>query len=735
MLAESWLTALLAAAIPCVAARPDPDLWRRAMTVAGDTKACGLSDPAPTVKAPKTNPWAPISPEDAAAVWDYVHSPDVGLNLTAPANATQTDNYVYFVETLQTNKSQVLPYIDGDRPIPDKYARVVIFEGGKEVPVSQEYMVGPLPIDSKTSIQKLDYIFNGGSGGAVPYNARYYDGKRSAASEPLLKSIMAEIADITLELFDGVYYGSGDNRTNITPGSPTPVSFDGTQAYRNIMFRYPGLATYLAPIDLFVLLDVTGTDASKYFLKGIVTNSRFFPTVADLRKAYEAGELKSEFPQTRNTDWGLLNYKPEMGVRDLEDRLAPQSIELGGKRYKLDTEQQYVEFMGWSFYMSFSRTLGIQFFDIRFKGERVLYELSLQEAAAQYAGYQPKAANTALCIFEADSGYPLARHRTGASNDYGFSRLASVKGSALHTRAVATVGNYDYLFDYAFHVDGSLEITVRASGYLQSSPYYKNQSRFGPRIQQGTQGSYHDHILTFKADFDIVDTQNSLQVTELVTVNQTQPWYPELGSFAQMELNTTLMQTEQQFNWAPNGQAMYSVISSNLTNAWGEKRGYRLIPGRSNIHLSVHDSPWSRKQSTFLKSSLAVTRQHDAEVFANSWQNINLPEAPQHDFAKFFDGEGVDDEDLVVWFNLGMHHFTRAEDIPVTLYTEAVSSIVFAPQNFNDRAQEGDLRNRRWIATDAKTGKLEYEDYGIALPTCKVELEEPTLKISEWTTV
>ncbi|KAK3689108.1 copper amine oxidase [Podospora appendiculata] len=166
---------------------------------------------------------------------------------------------------------------------------------------------------------------------------------------------------------------------------------------------------------------------------------------------------------------------------------------------------------------------------------------------------------------------------------------------------------------------------------------------------------------------------------------------------------------------------MYSVVSANHTDAWGERRGYRLIPGRSNIHLS---------------SNLAVTRQRDAEVFAKSWQNVNLPEAPQHDYARFFDGEGVDDADLVVWFNLGMHHFTRAEDIPVTLYTEAVSSIVFAAQNFNDRAQEGDLRNRRWIvASDAKTGKLSYDDYGVALPTCKVELEEPTLKISEWTTV
>lgn len=188
------------------------------------------------------------------------------------------------------------------------------------------------------------------------------------------------------------------------------------------------------------------------------------------------------------------------------------------------------------------------------------------------------------------------------------------------------------------------------------------------------------------------------------------------------------MQEEQQFNYAPNNQAMYVVLNPNATNAWGEPRGYRIVPGRSDIHLSTLNSPWSLKNSEFAKSHLAVTRQHDNEPFANSVQNINLPFTPQQDFSKFFDGESVEDEDLVVWFNLGMHHFTRSEDVPVTLYTEAYSSIVFAPQNFFDRAQDGDLKNRRWMEVDTE-GKLTYETYGVGLETCAIELEEPAEKL------
>jgi primary-amine oxidase len=240
-------------------------------------------------------------------------------------------------------------------------------------------------------------------------------------------------------------------------------------------------------------------------------------------------------------------------------------------------------------------------------------------------------------------------------------------------------------------------------------------------------------VLTFKADFDILNTKNSLQVTNLFVKNQSHPWFPELGTFEQMELHAHNMKEEQKeeqmFNWAPNNRAMYSVVSEE-TNKWGEKRGYRIDPGKSNIHLSIHDSPFSKKQSTLLKSNLAVTRVHDTEPYGNSWQNIHLSYAPQQDFAKFVDGESVENENIALWFNLGMHHFTRSEDVTVTLFSEAVSNIVFAPQNFNERAQEVDLRNRRWII--AKGGEevgLEYEDHGIEMPTCRIELEEPVTKV------
>lgn len=269
--------------------------------------------------------------------------------------------------------------------MPPKYARAIIFQGGKDEPDSQEYMIGPLPVSDETTVTKLDYLYNGPSGGSVPFNARYFDSPRSVATDPLIASIMSNISDITAALFQGAaYYGSRDERSNLSLTSGTPLSFDGTSAFRNIMFRFPGPASYMTPLDFFLLIDCSGTDPSLYSLKGFVTNEKFFSTIAELRTAFETGQLAMEYDQTLDADWALVDRKPELGVRDLEDRLAPSTLEIGGKRYKLDSANKYVEYMGWSFYLSFSRTLGIMFYDIRFKGEQILYELSMQEATAQY---------------------------------------------------------------------------------------------------------------------------------------------------------------------------------------------------------------------------------------------------------------------------------------------------------------------------------------------------------------
>ena len=44
---------------------------------------------------------------------------------------------------------------------------------------------------------------------------------------------------------------------------------------------------------------------------------KFYPTIADLRTAFEAGTLGMEYDQTLDADWALLSRKPELGQQEL----------------------------------------------------------------------------------------------------------------------------------------------------------------------------------------------------------------------------------------------------------------------------------------------------------------------------------------------------------------------------------------------------------------------------------
>lgn len=86
-----------------------------------------------------------------------------------------------------------------------------------------------------------------------------------------------------------------------------------------------------------------------------------------------------------------------------------------------------------------------------------------------------------ICIFERDAGFPLARHR-------GVDYISAIKNNVLTIRSVATLGNYDYMFDYSFYYDGTVEVTVRASGYIEGAYYAKNDD-YGYRIHDALSGS------------------------------------------------------------------------------------------------------------------------------------------------------------------------------------------------------------------------------------------------------
>lgn len=65
-------------------------------------------------------------------------------------------------------------------------------------------------------------------------------------------------------------------------------------------------------------------------------------------------------------------------------------------RFTVDKEQKYVKWMDFEFYIGFNKDVAVTLYDIKYKGERVFYELGLEEAIAHYGGSDPKSSGTAF---------------------------------------------------------------------------------------------------------------------------------------------------------------------------------------------------------------------------------------------------------------------------------------------------------------------------------------------------
>ncbi|EAU83093.2 copper amine oxidase [Coprinopsis cinerea okayama7 len=671
--------------------------------------------PAPTKlvgKAPKENIWSGLTNEEVTAVLGYVHDPASGLNLTSYDKKGLWDNYVYLVEQVMPNKTEAVAYIDGDGPLPERYARVAISFGATETPYYEDWIVGPLPISDKTKVEPLTYYYNKGT--SKQFNYRHDNSVRSKWKAQLCE----EIQDITLDLL-GTYI----NTTSATSGlqSIDPLWEEDGRIIEWAQFRLApkdvGVHSVetLVPQGLYLKLDITGRDPAGWKLLGIYYGGIFYESAAAFRAAWE----KSDFVRTEKTfvtQSMMTNRTGEILPYDYE---APPAQFQTQKRWTVDKENKYVKWMDFEFYIGFNKDVAVTLYDIKYKGERIFYELGLEEALAHYAGSDPKSSHTAfldsyygfgpyvyelvkgydcpwnadyldtslhmngntttnfdsICLFESDAGFPIQRHTTG--------KMATVtKNIVFNLRFVSTIGNYDYAFTYSFLLDGSIEVTVRASGYIQSTYYYGNED-YGYKIQKHLSGSMHDHVLTFKADLDIKGTKNSFETTSFVPTVESYPW--SNGERSTMKVERSILKTEDdaKINWAPNGANMYAIINKDAPNVWGEYPGYRIMPGHGTpIHSTVQKSSIVKDSMHFATHHMYVTKQKDTERHLTHSTNNMDSGKPLVDFSKFFDGENLEQEDIVLWFNLGMHHLPHTGDLPITLMSTAQSSVVFSPHNY-----------------------------------------------------
>lgn len=271
--------------------------------------------------------------------------------------------------------------MDGSAEAPTRYARALIEHRADENPYTQDILVGPLPVvNGTTSWTPLEYTLTRKTEGKVRTL-----GADSDAQEEWLIEVSKSVADITMDLWNASALGNDNDTLSIWGIDPFYQDEDRIKRWDTFWGMPADVfeTTTLLPMGLFFMSDVTGRDPSKWAVEGWYYNGVFYETTQAFRDAYWNGEVE-KLPGGREGAWAQTDRQGD--IPPLDTYTPPVTVAPSGARFHVDVKNQYVEWMGWSFYVAFNRDSGMSLFDIRYKGDRIIYELGLQEALAHYAG-------------------------------------------------------------------------------------------------------------------------------------------------------------------------------------------------------------------------------------------------------------------------------------------------------------------------------------------------------------
>ncbi|KAK7737303.1 hypothetical protein SLS53_006606 [Cytospora paraplurivora] len=699
------------------------------------------SAPAPTgasFSAPKANVWADLGKSEADDIVGFLVREWADLNVTSTPQSPP-GNYIYSIETLQPNKSDVLSYLFDGGARPQRWAKVVLSHNTQDTPSLAYHAVGPLPVSSQTQVVPLTYPFHNGRH-SVPNIIWDYVGMQE-----FMLTFAENASDITTELLGAKVNREDPYDPDALVAFPRMTRLGEDLVYGWVQFFRPGAGSSgrtLLPQGIYARVDAGSPRTSGWTVGEWFYNGVLYQDADELRRAMERPGFLRTPPNTDGSWTDTEDFDARPHGRGLP---PPVSVQPLGPRYRLDRAERFVSWFGFEFYLASTQATGVGVYDIRFRGERVMYELSLQEAMAHYAGDDPMAGGQEfldsffgmgtmafelvpgydcpayaeylstqlhragrtedlvnnICLFEFTSDALLSRHTAQYS-------VTASRNTYLTVRSVSTVGNYDYTIDYVFYLDGAIEVKVRASGYIYGAFYANNPAKhedeYGHRIHDALSSSMHDHVISFKADLDVAGSANDAVRMAVEPTTISYPWdQPYIRERNTMHLVEYPITREAGLEWPRNAGEFYLVYSADQRNAWGERKGYRVVSGTgmgNTPHLTIANSTVLGDSARWAEKDVWVVRQKDHEPRGADPLNYLDPLNPLLDFTRIADGESLDrgraeegggeeqggyDGDLVLYVNVGSHHVPHSGDIPNTLMHTSASSVMFLPHNFADR--------------------------------------------------
>ncbi|MBX7212386.1 MAG: hypothetical protein K1X39_00095 [Thermoflexales bacterium] len=216
----------------------------------------------------------------------------------------------------------------------------------------------------------------------------------------------------------------------------------------------------------------------------------------------------------------------------------------------------------------------------------------------------------------------------------------SSQKEALVMWSSSQIGAYNYIPQWMFHDDGTIEPTIGASGKLQYVDTNSNFAAFGWPLGGGRFGRSHVHTIYYRLDFDIGPAGNDV-------VEQYE--FGGSGGFLRRIFSTTLT-TETAAQFSAERFRFWRVVDPTATNADGHPISYEISPRVGYAHRVIAE-PWTQ-------NDVYVTEYAVDEICAT--HNGSNCGGSGSDVSGFVNGQTV--HDPVVWVGVTFHHVPRDED-------------------------------------------------------------------------
>lgn len=228
----------------------------------------------------------------------------------------------------------------------------------------------------------------------------------------------------------------------------------------------------------------------------------------------------------------------------------------------------------------------------------------------------------------------------------------------------------EYIWNYHFYQDGSIELEVRLTGILQVYVAETDEPiKFGTKVAPNVNAHYHQHLFSIRVDPMIDGINNSVVESDVV---------PLPNALTGSDLNfagnafiqeDTVLKKEAGRHWDWEKERKWKIVNPARKHySSGKDVGYVVgIKGGVTPMMARKDG-WALKRAQFVNYPVWVCRDVEGAKGSRMWPaGKYVPqtrESPTDSIGAWVKGEqNVENEDILVYLTIGKY-FCANSDIP-----------------------------------------------------------------------